>query len=815
MRIKDAWKIGCFIILLVGQSQGVDSLCPADLDGNLQVSLVDYAQFQHCMTGPSGCMEEVLCTQADYTQNGSIDLLDFALFATDFETCDPCSARWQSLGSQWSSLGASGGIIASTVFDDGCGPALYLGGNFKQISGIAANGIARWDGTTWAPLDSGVNGTVQALAVFDDGSGPALYAAGEFGSAGDSQTMNIAKWDGVRWSALGDGLGDQTSTSIRALQVFDDGHGPALYAGGWYFWLQGSASIAKWTGTAWEPLDSGIQTDGSEAPRIDALGTFDDGTGSALFVGGTFGMAGGITARNVAKWDATGWHAAGQNLFHPLGSTVSAFASFDDGTGMALYAGLGIHQSNYSGTIARWNGTSWSYIGTGIHDWTHSFAEFDDGTGVGLFVAAENRGISKWNGEEWLEIGCQGSQDWATLAVYDDGSGPALFAGWATLPSFGLSANLITKWDGLNCSRVGAGLSATVLSFLPQEHTGQSKLLLTGNFTTAVDPGRPVVLQLDGESRTTLGTGLSGPRAFCAAEFDDGTGWKLYVGGQHLRVGNDLNYIAKWDGNQWSMLNSGLFPGTARALQVFDDGMGPALFVGGEFTQAGVLSVGNIGKWDGISWTSLGQGVEGGNEGVNDLEVFDDGSGPALFVGGDFALAGGIINRGIAKWNGTSWESLGTGIEGTYAYVQTLAVFDDGSGPAIFAGGDFSQAGGIPAENIAKWNGVTWAPVGTGIQGSIYALAVFDDGTGPALFVGGYFTTAGGKTASSIAKWDGIQWSPVSLGVSIDASIGLVSAIGVLAEDGGQSLYVGGNFNSAGGLHVNNIAKLHVPLCFE
>src|SRR2546426_576567 len=76
---------------------------------------------------------------------------------------------------------------------------------------------------------------------------------------------------------------------------------------------------------------------------------------------------------------------------------------------------------------------------------------------------------------------------------------------------------------------------------------------------------------------------------------------------------------------------------------------------------------------------------------------FDDGSGPALYVGGSFSQAGGILARHIANWNGSSWSSPGSG---TDADVAALAVFDDGQGSALYAAGAFSLAGGQPASHV-------------------------------------------------------------------------------------------------------------------
>ncbi len=68
--------------------------------------------------------------------------------------------------------------------------------------------------------------------------------------------------------------------------------------------------------------------------------------------------------------------------------------------------------------------------------------------------------------------------------------------------------------------------------------------------------------------------------------------------------------------------------------------------------------------------------------------------------------------------------------------VEALTVFDDGAGPGLYAGGGFTTAGGAPASHIAKWDGTTWATLGSGMNGIVYAFAVFDDGTGPALYAG-------------------------------------------------------------------------------
>lgn len=125
---------------------------------------------------------------------------------------------------------------------------------------------------------------------------------------------------------------------------------------------------------------------------------------------------------------------------------------------------------------------------------------------------------------------------------------------------------------------------------------------------------------------------------------------------------------------------------------------------------------------------------EGTNGRVRDLCVFDDGTGPALFVAGDFLQAGGEPRNRIAKWDGVRWHSLGSGLD---ASVFDLEVYDDGSGPKLYAAGNFTTAGGSAARSIARWDGQQWSALGSGIVGTVQALAVFDPGGGPRLYAAG------------------------------------------------------------------------------
>jgi len=129
------------------------------------------------------------------------------------------------------------------------------------------------------------------------------------------------------------------------------------------------------------------------------------------------------------------------------------------------------------------------------------------------------------------------------------------------------------------------------------------------------------------------------------------------------------------------------------------------------------------------------------NSTVNALAV----SGTNLYAGGYFTSAGGVPANYIAKWDGSAWSALGSGMGGANPYVNALAV----SGTNLYAGGSFTTAGGVTANYIAKWNGNTWSALGSGMNSTVYALAV--DASGH-LFVGGDFTLAGTNVSPYIAQ---------------------------------------------------------------
>src|SRR5436309_3452443 len=134
------------------------------------------------------------------------------------------------------------------------------------------------------------------------------------------------------------------------------------------------------------------------------------------------------------------------------------------------------------------------------------------------------------------------------------------------------------------------------------------------------------------------------------------------------------------------------------------------------------------------NWTTVGSGVKNT---VHALAV----SGSDVYAGGEFTTAGGSAANCIAKWDGSTWSALGSGMDGGYyPYVFALAV----SGSNVHAARPFSGTGCSAAKRVANLSEGSWTALGSGINGPVNALAV----SGSDLYAGGEFTTAGGSAAS-------------------------------------------------------------------
>lgn len=287
------------------------------------------------------------------------------------------------------------------------------------------------------------------------------------------------------------------------------------------------------------------------------------------------------------------------------------------------------------------------------------------------------------------------------------------------------------------------------------QDASRSRIYFGGNFTTinSAPFNRVAIWNYSTKQILTMSTGLNGD---CMALAYDPSRNFVYVGGNFTSAGGtgNRNRIIRWNANNssWETMGTGL-NGRCSAIALDSSGN---VYVGGGFSTAGGVSANYI-AFRNITtntWSALGSGVD--NSYVTTI-VFDS-INNALYVGGPFTMVGGISGTSaIAKWDITTstWSALGSGIVGTNDIVYSMALSSTGK---LYVGGSFTSAGGVSVTNMAVWNTTTstWSAMGTGISGggpTVYSVSI--DNTRKIVYAGGQFTTAGGVSVTGTARWSG------------------------------------------------------------
>ena len=161
-----------------------------------------------------------------------------------------------------------------------------------------------------------------------------------------------------------------------------------------------------------------------------------------------------------------------------------------------------------------------------------------------------------------------------------------------------------------------------------------------------------------------------------------------------------------------------------------------------------------------------------------------------------------------APFAGAQTLPLPTHAAGFYTAGSVQAVAVDASG-RFYIGGSFSSVNGTPRKNLARFNAdgtldTAWNPnadvliSGLSVQiPEVLALAVLGD----TVYVGGYFNTIGGQARNGLAALDTTTGAATAWNPNPDGGVSVLAV-------SGDTVYVGGYFNTIGGQARNNIAAL-------
>lgn len=667
-------------------------------------------------------------------------------------------AGWDDAASSWFPLGDGAengvdGFVFAVVVD---GPNVYVGGQFSRAGGVDAQNIACWSSIsrTWSALSGGIGGGTQpfvgALAVWDG----KLYAGGTFTRAGDLDADNIAVWDGTAWSPLGGSRANGVDGTVNALAFGHDG----IYAGG-RFAAAGEKvvrGIGFWNGNEWESLGKGVDgyvnTIAIHNHRVVVGGSFTRAGDTTARNIARYYQDGGFWRPLASPSGNTlpdGSDYTGNGVDDVVrGITFSGGYAYVVGTfRTAAPHDLEAAEVNVN-YIARWNdqqGTKgddstniwWNRLGSGLNGFANAVATIGSKVFVGgTFSRAGDINaahVARWNGKRWsaLAVGVNGPIQ-AMAFMGDD-----LFAAGSFNSLDGESATRIGRLQGTSWDLVDGVVNGPVLALA----TSADAVYIGGRFSLAGSRSALNVARWSRTDRTwgdlSFGVGggdISFVRGIAVA------GEKVYVAGR-FSVADQIraNNIAVWDltTGSWSALGSGV-NGTVNAVAVDSDGR---VYVGGDFSSAGGTPAANIAVWDGTTWGPLA----GGTGGPVDALLID---GNSLYAGGEFNTVDGSAADNVARWEmiGRSWSPLGGGLKSHFLpSVRSLAML----GGDLVATGYFFLADGDSVHHVARWNGTAWSALGSGLGAA--ANCMVTDGSD--LYVGGDFIVAGGKPSYYVAHW--------------------------------------------------------------
>jgi hypothetical protein len=164
-----------------------------------------------------------------------------------------------------------------------------------------------------------------------------------------------------------------------------------------------------------------------------------------------------------------------------------------------------------------------------------------------------------------------------------------------------------------------------------------------------------------------------------------------------------------------------------------------------------------------------------------------------LYVVGEFTHIGGVPAQHIARWDGIQWHSVGGASfinTNSSSAVYTMIEYEGN----LVVSGEFTSVNGMPGD-VAVWDGASWSTIDLGVydngNGDILSLAT----DGSSLYVGGRFS-------EKVVEWDGATVTPL-----VTSWTGQVSAPVYAIHYFEGNLYAGGIFDSFNGVAMNNVGR--------
>jgi hypothetical protein len=625
--------------------------------------------------------------------------------------------KWIALGPGFNSIVEN---ITCTKSD------VYAIGGFDSSGSTPMHRISRWDGKSWNEVGGGFsNGSInypEKIICIDS----IVYVQGEF-----YWPKKLQKWDGNKWIGLEDHFRRNPSVQDPA-DTLADIYGMALigndiYVCGSFDSVDGiySPRLAKWDGARWSSVGdySVIRHSNDHIPFIQSVdGKLYVPCNNNFY---TILVVNGVPLPFGAVWDGTAWIPFSDSIINDWGllggnrdSLFQIFpgASYVNGE-RALYSGFSVKTKK--GIFAYYDSTQ-----LGINDRP---VDCVFRTGKKIFVLGDFYLTGQIRADSIMifEDGKWSKTDFYDSVRHSIGGkikglyarGDSLFI-YGSFDSFGQR-----KTDGLVMFNGKQWITFhDSLFWLPRIFNGEIDVVTTddlGNIYVGPDFFHFPILQWSNPGWITIPYPNPLFENYNVGQGQLSGGSKgIYLIWQYDSAYIPFSSLMNWDGSQWNVITN-----TRSVLNIrgsdtsvtrlnFIRYHNRKLIVGGTFSQIDDVKMNNIGFLDSIGWHKFGKGLDyypgystcTSNFPVHDID-FDE---EKMYVTGAFNHADSSLASSIAEWDGTRWNSLGSGLRNPYG-TNTDTTCGCGNGIAVsdrslYVGGNFLRSGFKPAHYFSSYS---------------------------------------------------------------------------------------------------------------
>ncbi|MFI5263240.1 MAG: T9SS type A sorting domain-containing protein [Candidatus Kapaibacterium sp.] len=650
-----------------------------------------------------------------------------------------------------------------------------IGGRFDSVDGRPARNIAYWNGKEWNQLGEGLDMKVLGLAC----SKNTIYACGT-SDRGPTSDFYVKKWDKITWTNI---LPEQwfyrqefKMTSIDSILVIQGNFGRELQGNQ----IQ-ALHFGKWNGNEWECLDTLFKLPPKYDPYYYEI-TYQGMVtmNHKVYFCGNFDSVAGIYAPRIAGWDGKNWfRLPGYEVLGTQLTQVNILRS----VGNKLFAtGTSSFTANNgtlrAGSTMIFDGIKWDTTKGEPLPLTSEFAGDDShifvsnpGTFFNVNQDVKYMGLAEYKNGQFIPV-----VDSSQLgAGYDEPGGPE-------------SAVVVSS-----IAQVGKKIYACTSGALGLHEADDIMVWNNGHWEKT---------DFFDSVRSSIGGAITG--IF-------GKGDSLFISGGFRQFGKEqTDGLVMFDGKHWNMLHDSLFgtvnqypdhPTVDKMGRIYTEGL--MMWADSQWIKIPPPT----GNYDHVSLQKMTAGVDG---------IF------AAFLYYD--KPGDELGTDILKWDGIQWSSMTNEKmvrwydDTSVGYINFMK-YDNGK---LIVSGYFGNIESIEMTNIGYWGDSLWHSFGKGIYldpnrnkygqtstGAPLGAVAFDGGD---LYYGGIFSHADSSEALSIARWDGSSWHPLGSGLRFKSAgnvhiCGNVTGMAIVD----QKLYVSGGFASAGNKPAYNFTYYSLP----